>query len=145
VWPSLARLGLGLHGTRVPRLAGPASACTARDCAALRASAHQSGATVAEVEQGEVLKHPRRRGHPPGKWVEAVAHQSFLPMGREKKTGTTAAFFDEVGAPVAGGVLCRGGEGEEAHAQVKLEKRRQGGGGCSGLRSPEGLVPQRRE
>jgi hypothetical protein len=83
---------------------------------------------VAEVEQGEVLKHPRRRGHPPGKWVEAVAHQSFLPMGREKKTGTTAAFFDEVGAPVAGGVLCRGGEGEEAHAQVKLEKRRQGGG-----------------
>jgi hypothetical protein len=100
-------------------LAGLALACVARDCAALRASAHRSGhrspgarhgaadggATVAEVEQGEALEHPRRRGHPPGKWVEA------------------AAFFDEVGAPVAGGVMHRGGEEEEAQAQVYLEKK----------------------
>jgi hypothetical protein len=82
-------------------LARPASACTARDCAALRVIAHRSdhrspsahcgaaggGATVAEVEQGEALEHPRRRGHPPGKRVEAVAHQSFLPTGRVEKSG----------------------------------------------------------
>jgi hypothetical protein len=68
----------------------------ARDCAALRASAHRSGhrspgtrrgaagggATVVEVEQGKALEHPRWRGHLLGMWVEAVAHQSFLPTGR---------------------------------------------------------------
>jgi hypothetical protein len=82
-------------------LARPASAYAARDCAVLRASAHWSGhhspgmlhgtagggATVVKVEQGEVLEHPRRRGHPPGKRVEAAAHRSFLPMGRVEKPG----------------------------------------------------------
>jgi hypothetical protein len=67
----------------------------------------------------------------------------LLANGKGGKTGTAAAFSDEVGALVAGGVLHRGGEGEEAQAQVYPEKRRQGG--CSGLRSPEGLVPRRRE
>jgi hypothetical protein len=85
------------------------------------------GATVTEVEQGEALEHPRWRGHPPGKRVEAAAHRSFLPMGRVEKSGMAAAFSDEVGAPVAGGVLRRGGEGEEAQAQVYPEKKRQGG------------------
>jgi hypothetical protein len=42
---------------------------------------------VAKVEQGEALEHPRRRGHPSGKWVEAAAHWSFLPMGRVEKPG----------------------------------------------------------
>jgi hypothetical protein len=37
---------------------------------------------MAELEQGKVLEHPQRRGHPPGMWVEAVAHRSFLPTGR---------------------------------------------------------------
>jgi hypothetical protein len=81
-------------------LARLASACVAHDCAR-RASAHRSGhrspgarrgaagggATAAEVEQGEALEHPRRRGHPPGKWLEAAAHRSFLPMGRVEKPG----------------------------------------------------------
>jgi hypothetical protein len=36
---------------------------------------------VAEVEQGGALKHPRRRGHLLGKWVEVADHPSFLPTG----------------------------------------------------------------
>jgi hypothetical protein len=67
----------------------------------------------------------------------------LLADGKGGKTGTAAAFSDEVAAPVAGGVLRRGGEGEESQAQVDPEKRRQEV--CSGLRSPEGLVPRRRE
>jgi hypothetical protein len=69
---------------------------------------------VAVVGQGWALKHPRWRGHLPGKWVEAAAHLSFLSMGRVEKTRTVAAFSDEVGAPVVGGVLRRGGKEEEA-------------------------------
>jgi hypothetical protein len=68
----------------------------------------------------------------------------LLADGKGGKTGTAAAFSNEVGAPVADGVLRRGGLGEEAQAQVYPEKRRQGGG-CSGLHSPEGLVPRRCE
>jgi hypothetical protein len=50
------------------------------------------------------------------------------------KTGTAATFSDEVGAPVAGGILRRGGEEEEAQVQVYPEKKvaRR----CSGLCSP---------
>jgi hypothetical protein len=82
-----------------PRLAELASACAARDYAARRASAHRSGhrssgarrgavgggATVAVVEQGEALEDPRQRGHPPGMWVEAISHRSFLPTGKGGK------------------------------------------------------------
>jgi hypothetical protein len=50
------------------------------------------------------------------------------------KTGTAAAFFDEVGAPVTGGILRLGGEEEEAQVQVYPEKK--AARGCSGLRSP---------
>jgi hypothetical protein len=78
----------------------PARPATVRHCAR-RASAHRSGhrspdarrsaagggATVAEVEQGEALEHPWRRGHLSGKWVEAAAHRSFLPTGRMEKPG----------------------------------------------------------
>jgi hypothetical protein len=39
------------------------------------------------------------------------------------KNGIVAAFSDEVGAPVAGGVLCRGGKEEEAQAQLYKEKK----------------------
>jgi hypothetical protein len=57
----------------------------------------------------------------------------LLADGKGGKTGTAAAFSDEVGAPVAGGFLCRGGEGVEAQAQVYPDKKvaRR----CSGLRS----------
>jgi hypothetical protein len=89
------------HSARGPRLAGPASACAARDCAARRgARAHTGavtalracvmaggGATVVEVEQRKALEHPRRRGHPRGMWVEAIAHRSFLSTGRAEKLG----------------------------------------------------------
>jgi hypothetical protein len=48
------------------------------------------------------LEHPRRRGYPPGMGVEAIAHRSSLSTGRERKTGSAAAFSDEARAPVAG-------------------------------------------
>jgi hypothetical protein len=73
-------------------------------------------------------------GHPPDKWVKVAAHLSFLPMRRAEKSGTAVAFFDEVGAPVAGVVLRRGGKEEGAQAQVYPEKKVARG--CSGLRSP---------
>jgi hypothetical protein len=44
-----------------------------------------------------------------------------------------AALSDEVGAPVADGVLRRGGKVKEAQAQVYLEKK--AARECSGLRS----------
>jgi hypothetical protein len=71
---------------------------------------------MAEVGQGGALKHPRWRGHPPHKWVKVAAHPSFLLTGRGRKTGSVAAFSAEVGAPVAGGVLRRGGKEEGAQA-----------------------------
>jgi hypothetical protein len=49
----------------------------------------------------------------------------LLADGKGGKTGTAAAFSNEVGAPVADGVLRRGGLGEEAQAQVYPEKRRR--------------------
>jgi hypothetical protein len=57
----------------------------------------------------------------------------LLADGKSGKTGTAAAFSDEVGAPVAGGVLHRGGEEEEAQAQMYPEKK--AASECSGLRS----------
>jgi hypothetical protein len=116
-----------VHSARGPRLAGPASACAARDCAALHVSAHRSdhcspgvcrgaaggGATMAEVEQGKALEHPRRRGHPPGMWVEAVAHRSFLPTGRGE---------NQIGS----GVLGRGvGSGGRQRSCVRVEGERK--------------------
>jgi hypothetical protein len=50
-----------------------------------------------------VLKHPRWRGYPPGMGVEAIAHRSSLSTGRGRKTGSAAAFSDEVRALVASG------------------------------------------
>jgi hypothetical protein len=47
----------------------------------------------------------------------------LLADGKGGKTGMAVVFSDEVGAPVAGGVLCQGGEGEEAQAQVYPEKK----------------------
>jgi hypothetical protein len=47
----------------------------------------------------------------------------LLADGKGEKTGTAAAFSNEVWAPVAGGVLHWGGEGEEAQAQVYPEKK----------------------
>jgi hypothetical protein len=102
----------------------------ARDCAALHTSAHRSGhrspgahrgtadggAIVAEVEQGKALEHPLWRGHLPGMWVEAVAHRSFLSMGRGK-TGSAAAFSDEVRALTAAGGPALGWRGRGRSAQ----------------------------
>jgi hypothetical protein len=58
----------------------------------------------------------------------------LLVDGKDGKTGTAAAFSDEVGAPVANVVMRRGGKEEGAHAQVYPEKK--AARGCSGLRSP---------
>jgi hypothetical protein len=58
----------------------------------------------------------------------------FLADEKGRKTRMAAAFSDEVGAPVAGGVLRRGGKEEEAQAQGYPEKKVARG--CSRLRSP---------
>jgi hypothetical protein len=60
--------------------------------------------------------------------VKAAAHPSLLPTGRGGKIGTATAFFDEVGAPVAGGVLRQGGKEEGAQAQLYSEKKAAQGG-----------------
>jgi hypothetical protein len=82
---------------------------------------------VPKVGRGGALEHPRWRGHPPDKSVKAAAHPSFLPMGRGDKIGVVAVFSDEVGAAVAGGVLCQGGKEEGAQAQLYPEKKAAGG------------------
>jgi hypothetical protein len=96
---------------------GLALACAARDCTPERSplpgarhGAVAGGATVAEVEQEGALEHPRWRAHPPGKWVEAAAHRSFLPTGRVERE-------------------------RKLRLKCTRRKRRQGGG-CSGLHSP---------
>jgi hypothetical protein len=82
---------------------------------------------MAKVEQGEALEHPRRRGHPPGMWVEAIAHRSFLPTGKAGETGSAAAFSDELRAPAVGGSPVSGWRGRGSSAQQSTEKKRQGG------------------
>jgi hypothetical protein len=47
----------------------------------------------------------------------------LLANGKGGKTGTTAAFSDEVGAPMACVVLCQGGKEEGAQSQVYPEKK----------------------
>jgi hypothetical protein len=66
-------------------------------------------------------------GSPFGQVGGGSSSPELLADGKGGKTGTAAVFFDKVGAPVAGGVLHRGGEEEEAQAQVNPEKRWQGG------------------
>jgi hypothetical protein len=58
---------------------------------------------MAEVEEMMALKHPRWRGYPLGMGVETIAHRSSMSTGRGRKTGSAAAFSDEVRAPVSGG------------------------------------------
>jgi hypothetical protein len=128
--------------------AGPALACAAHDCAALHASAHRSGhrspgahrgtagggATVAEVEQGEALVHPRRRGHPPSKWVEAASDRSFLPTGRVEKPGRRRRSPMRWGLRWPAG-SCVGVE-RERKLSLKCTRRKRRQGGYSGLLSP---------
>jgi hypothetical protein len=125
-----------------PRLAGPASTYAARDCAAWRASAHRSGhrspgtrhgtadggATVVEVEERKALEHPRWRGHPSGMWVEAIAHRSFLSMGRAEKPGRQRRSPMRWGAPVAGGSRVRAERERKLGSTIHGEKAGRGGG-----------------
>jgi hypothetical protein len=108
---------------------------------ALRASAHWSGhrspgahrgtagcgATVAEVEQGEALEHPQRRGHPPGNWVEATAHRSFLPMGRVEKPGRRQRSLTRWGLWWPAGSCVRVARERKLRLKCTRRKRRQGG------------------
>jgi hypothetical protein len=125
--------------------AGLASACAARDCAALRVSAHRSGhRSRAHVTARSPVALPWRRwskgrclsihgGEPTHRasgWRRQLTVASYRREGW--KTGTVAAFSEEVGASVAGGVLHRGGEGEEAQAQVYPEKKAARGVGARG-------------
>jgi hypothetical protein len=55
--------------------------------------------------------------------VKEAAHPSFLPSGRGEKTGSATAFYDEMGAQVATGVLRWGGKEEGAQEQLYPEKK----------------------
>jgi hypothetical protein len=73
-------------------------------------------------------------GSPTEQVDEIDSSPELLVDGKGKKTRTATAFSDEVGAPMAGVVLRRGGKEEGAQAQVYPEKKVARG--CSGLRSP---------
>jgi hypothetical protein len=73
-------------------------------------------------------------GSPTGQVGEGGSSLELLADGNGRKTGMVAAFSDEVGTPVAGMVLHRGGKEEGAQAQVYQETKATRG--CSGLRSP---------
>jgi hypothetical protein len=77
------------------------------------------------------LKHPRRRGYPPGMGVEAIAHRSSLSTGRGRKTGSAAAFSDEVRAPVAGGSLATGRRERELSSTFHERKATRRGSGSA--------------
>jgi hypothetical protein len=62
-------------------------------------------------------------GSAAGQVNESGSSPELLVDGKDGKTGTAAAFSDEVGAPVANVVLRRGGKEEGAHAQVYPEKK----------------------
>jgi hypothetical protein len=126
-WPtSTAHVTHGLLG--LPRPAWPVT---------MRRGAAGGGATIAEVEQRKALEHPQQRGHPSGMWVEAIAHQSFLPTGRGENR-------------IDGGVLrrgegsdgqrwsCVGVEGGE-EARLNSPRRKSGKGGARGSAHREGF------
>jgi hypothetical protein len=136
---------LGRPGAQCTRPAGPASACAARDGAVRRESACRSGhrspgacrgvagggATAAEVEQTAPLEDPRRRGYPSGMGVEAIANRSSSSTGRGRKTGSAAAFSDEVRAPVAGGSPAMGRRKRELSSMFHGRKAARRGSGSA--------------
>jgi hypothetical protein len=70
---------------------------------------------------------------PPARQVgEGGSSPELLTDRKGQKTGTAAAFSDEVGAPVAVLVLRQCGKEEGAHAQLYPEKKATGGGGALG-------------
>jgi hypothetical protein len=143
-----------VHSARSMRLAGPASACAARDMA-LRASARRSGhrspgthrgaasgdATTAEVVQTAALEHSRRRGYPPGMGEGAIAHRSSSSTGRGRKPARRQCFSDEVRAPVAGGGPTTGRREREVSSALHGRETVRGG---LGRRSPWAWSRRRR-
>jgi hypothetical protein len=95
----------------------------------VRRGAAGGGATATEVEQTMALEHPRRRGYPPGMRVETIAHRGSLSTGR--KTGSTAAFFDEARAPVAGGGPASGWREREVDSTLHGRKGGKKGSGSA--------------
>jgi hypothetical protein len=87
---------------------------------------------VVEVEQRKALEHPRRRGHPRGMWVEAIAHRSFSSTGRAEKLGRRRRSPTRWGRSSGRWVLCQIGEREQA--QINNPRRKVARGG--GLRAP---------
>jgi hypothetical protein len=79
------------------------------------------------VEQGEELEHPRRRGQPPGKWVEAAAHRGFLPMGRVEKSGRRRRPPTRWGLQWLAGSYVGVGRKRKLRRKYTRRKRRQGG------------------
>jgi hypothetical protein len=109
-WPTACRAGLGLRGPRLrdavyegtperSPLSGHASQRGRRRRYRGRGGA-RGGARASTAERPPV-----------GQVGGGGSSPELLADGKGGKIGTTAAFSDEVGAPVAGGVLCRGGEG----------------------------------
>jgi hypothetical protein len=119
-----------MRPTALPGWPRPTRPATARRCA----RAHTGAVTVVEVEQGEVLEHPRQRGHPPSKQVEAAAQRSFLPTGRVEKLGRRRRSLTRWGLWWLAGSCV--GVGRERKLRRKCTRRKRRQGGCSGLRSP---------
>jgi hypothetical protein len=119
-----------MRPTALPGWPRPTRPATARRCA----RAHTGAVTVVGVEQGEVLEHPRQRGHPPSKQVEAAAQRSFLPTGRVEKLGRRRRSLTRWGLWWLAGSCVRVGRERKLRRKCTRRKRRQGG--CSGLRSP---------
>jgi hypothetical protein len=128
-----ARAARGLPGRPRPERPATAWRASARQSGhrspGARRGAAGSSTTAVKAEQKAALEHPRRRGYPPGMWVEVIAHRSSLSTGRGRKTGSAAAFSDEARAPVAGGGPAMG-----------RRRRVSGGGGAETTTAPDGTT-----
>jgi hypothetical protein len=120
-----AHVAHGLPGR--PRPVRPATArrCLRAHTRAVTAFRARIAARPA-VEQGEALEHPRQRGHPLGKWVEAAAHRSFLPTGRVEKSGRRRRSPTRWGLRWPAGSYV-GVEREGARLNIPRKKKRQEG------------------
>jgi hypothetical protein len=130
-----------VHRVHSPRLAGPASACVARDGAARERTPELSplsGRGRRRRYNGgggakDGARAPTAERLPTGHGVEAIAQRSSLSTGRGRKNGSAAAFFDEARAPVARGGPASGWRESKLGSTFHGRKSSKRG---LGLRSP---------
>jgi hypothetical protein len=137
--PRLCRASLGLRG---PRQCGAArertperSPLSGRASRRGRRWRYRGGGGAREGARAPTAERP-----PTGQVGGGGSSPELLADRKGGKTETAAAFSNEVGAPVAGGVLRRGGEGDEAQAHVYPKRKRQGGGVLGASLTVEGFT-----